>query len=225
MSTETGQDGNSRVTFVPVARAVRIPFVLVVVIALMVLGCSEPQVAVDGAVDTPSNTDVFTVDFTTSKGTFTVEAHHSWAPNGVARFRELVIAGFYDDARFFRVVSGFVAQFGINGTPATNSMWSSSMISDDPVIRSNVRGYLAFAQTSALNSRTTQLFVNLGNNARLDSLRFAPFAMVTSGMDIVDQLNGEYGEAPEQQEISLQGNAYLTANFPRLDYIISARLR
>ena len=169
--------------------------------------------------------DAFVVDVTTSKGAFAIEVNPSWAPNGAARFRELVDAGFYNDARFFRVLTGFVVQFGINGTPATNAMWSTRTIPDDPVMRSNTRGFVTFAQSSAVNSRTTQLFVNLGNNARLDAMRFAPFGVVISGMDVVDALNAEYAEAPDQAQISSQGNAYLDANFPRLDSIVTAQVR
>lgn len=196
----------------------------VVVVAGLAVGCSEPTTAADAPADT-SNADVFVVDITTSKGAFAIEVNPSWAPNGVARFRELVDIGFYNEARFFRVLDGFVAQFGINGSPATNAMWNTRTIPDDPVVASNTRGYLTFAQSSAPNSRTTQLFVNLGDNARLDAMRFAPFALVISGMDVVDQLNDEYGEAPVQGQISTQGNAYLDANFPRLDYIITAQVR
>jgi peptidyl-prolyl cis-trans isomerase A (cyclophilin A) len=191
---------------------------------LLVTGCGSNEATPDAA-DTPPASDTFIVDFTTSKGAFAVEVNPAWAPNGAARFRELVEAGFYNDARFFRVISGFVVQFGINGTPATNAMWSTSTIPDDPVVSSNTRGFVTFAQTAALNSRTTQLFVNLGNNARLDTMRFAPFAMVISGMDVVDMLNAEYAERPDQAMIAAQGNPYLTANFPRLDYILTATLR
>jgi peptidyl-prolyl cis-trans isomerase A (cyclophilin A) len=205
--------------------AARNVVVLVGVAGLLAIGCSSPATTADAATDTPPNADVFIVDVTTTKGEFAIEVNPSWAPNGAARFRELVDAGFYNDARFFRVIDGFVAQFGINGTPATNSMWSSRTIPDDPVVRTNTRGYLTFAQSSALNSRTTQLFVNLGNNARLDEMRFAPFGVVSSGMDVVDLLNSEYGEMPAQAQISAQGNAYLDANFPRLDYIVTAMVR
>ena len=195
------------------------------VAGLLAIGCSSPGSTPDAAVDPPPNADVFIVDVTSSKGAFTIEVNPSWAPNGAARFRELVEAGFYNDTRFFRVIDGFVAQFGINGSPATNAMWSTRTIPDDPVVRSNTRGYVTFAQTSAVNSRTTQLFVNLGNNARLDGMRFAPFGVVTSGMDVVDQLNDEYGEAPLQARISAEGNAYLDTNFPRLDFIVTAQVR
>lgn len=168
--------------------------------------------------------DVTTFQVTTSKGDFVVEMHRSWAPNGADRFRALVDAHFYDDARFFRVISGFVAQFGINGTPATNAMWDTKTITDDPVTQSNTRGSLTFAQTSDPNSRTTQLFVNLVDNSFLDSMGFAPFATVTSGMDVVDKLDAEYGESPDQTTITAQGNPYLAASFPNLDFIVSTTI-
>ena len=195
--------------------------VVVGIAGLLAIGCGGSEATVDA----PPAADVFIVDVTTSKGAFAIEVNPSWAPNGAARFRELVDAGFYNDVRFFRVLVGFVAQFGINGTPATNSMWSTRTIPDDDVVRSNTRGYITFAQTAAPNSRTTQLFVNLGNNARLDAMRFAPFAVVIEGMDVVDLLNAEYGEAPDQAQISAQGNAYLNASFPRLDHIVTAQVR
>lgn len=198
--------------------AARSVFVLT---GLLATGCGSSDPSPDAGPTAPP----FTVDVTTSKGAFALEVEPAWAPQGAARFRELVEAGFYDDARFFRVVPGFVAQFGINGTPATNAMWSSRTIPDDPVVRSNTRGFVTFAQTSARNSRTTQLFINLDDNARLDDMRFAPFAVVVSGMDVVEALNAEYGEQPSQAQIGAQGNAYLDANFPRLDYIVTARVR
>jgi peptidyl-prolyl cis-trans isomerase A (cyclophilin A) len=203
----------------------RIAIVLIGAVGLLALGCGGSEATPDAATDTPPGSDVFIVDVTTSKGAFAIEVDPSWAPNGAARFRELVEAGFYNDARFFRVVSGFVVQFGINGEPAVNATWSERTIPDDPVVRSNTRGYVTFAQSSMPNSRTTQLFVNLGNNARLDTMRFAPFGMVIAGMDVVDRLNAEYGEAPDQAQINTQGNAYLNASFPRLDYIVTAQIR
>jgi len=119
------------------------------------------------------------------------------------------------------VIPGFIAQFGINGTPSTNAMWSSRTIPDDPVVRTNTRGYVTYAQTSAPNSRTTQLFINTVDNSFLDAMGFAPFGVVTAGMDVVDRLDSEYGERPDQAMIGASGNAYLSANFPNLDYIIS----
>lgn len=204
-----------------VIASARVAIVLAGVVGLLVIGCSGPEATADAA----PTADAFIVDVTTSRGGFAIEVNPSWAPNGAARFRELLDAGFYNDARFFRVLTGFVAQFGMNGDPATNSLWSTRTIPDDPVVRSNTRGYVTFAQSSQPNSRTTQLFVNLGNNARLDKMRFAPFAVVISGMDVVDALDDEYAEAPDQAQISAQGNAYLNASFPRLDYIVTAQLR
>jgi len=181
-------------------------------------GCGESAHAIpDGPVDDV----VTTYTMTTSKGVIAIETHRSWAPNGVDRFADLVAAGFYNDARFFRVISGFVAQFGINGTPATNAMWSNRTLPDDPVVRTNARGYITYAQSSAPDSRTTQLFINLVDNSFLDDMGFAPFAVVTAGLDVVDKLDAEYGEAPSQSMISTSGNAYLAANFPNLDYIVS----
>ena len=171
--------------------------------------------------DGPTGDVVTSYTVTTSKGAITIETHRAWAPNGVDRFAELVAADFYSGARFFRVIPGFIAQFGINGTPATNAMWSDRTIPDDPVVRTNTRGYVTYAQTSQPSSRTTQLFINTVDNHFLDAMGFAPFAIVTNGMDVVDRLDAEYGEHPDQGMISASGNAYLTANFPNLDYIIS----
>lgn len=190
------------------------------VLACAVAGCGDDGAAsIDAAPEQPG--DIVTYDVTTSNGAFAIETHRAWAPNGVDHFRELVDAKFYDGARFFRVVPNFVVQFGINGTPAIDAMWNDRTITDDPVVKSNLRGYLTYAQTSQPNSRSTQLFVNFVDNKFLDTMRFAPFAQVTSGMDVVDAINAEYGEAPDQQAISAQGDAYLEANFPRLDYIVS----
>jgi cyclophilin family peptidyl-prolyl cis-trans isomerase len=180
------------------------------------VGCSDGTRVIP---DAPADDIVTAYTMTTSKGVITLETHRSWAPNGVDRFAELVAANFYNDTRFFRVVSGFVVQFGINGTPATDAMWSNRTIDDDPVAQSNVRGYVTYAATAAANSRTTQLFFNLVDNSFLDDMHFAPFAVVTSGLDVVDMINAEYGERPDQDKISSDGNAYLMASFPNLDYI------
>ena len=168
--------------------------------------------------------DTFRVAFVTSKGPFTVEVDRALAPRGADRFYELVKAGYFTDVRFFRVVPGFVAQFGMNGDPKVNAEWSVKTILDDSVRTTNARGTIVFAQTSAPNSRSTQFFINLVDNGRLDASRFAPFGRVTDGMAVVDSLYSGYGEAPDQGLISAQGNAYLTANFPKLDYIKSATI-
>lgn len=167
--------------------------------------------------------EVFRVNFDTSKGAFVVEVTRADAPVGADRFYNLVKAKYFDGARFFRVIPGFMAQFGIAADPSVTKVWDVP-IEDDPVKTSNVRGAVTFAQTSQPNSRTTQLFINFGDNSRLDSQRFAPFGKVISGMDIVDQIYSGYGEMPGQGQIESEGNSYLEKEFPRLDYIKTARI-
>lgn len=162
--------------------------------------------------------------FETSKGDFTIEVTRAWAPLGADRFYNLVKGGFYDDARFFRVIQGFMAQFGINGDPQVSARWRVATIADDPVKQSNTRGMVTFAMARGGNTRTTQLFISFGDNSRLDGDGFAPFGRVVQGMDVVDQINSEYGETPNQGTIQGQGNAYLNAQFPRLDYIKKATI-
>jgi len=168
--------------------------------------------------------DTFKVKFDTTKGAITIEVTRSLAPNGADRFYNLVKAGYFKDIAFFRVVPGFMAQFGISGDPALSKVWSEANITDDPVKNSNTRGAITFAQTSMPNSRSTQLFINFGNNTFLDNQRFAPFGKVTEGMDVVDKINSEYGETPNQGMIQSAGNAYLKQKFPNLDYIKSATI-
>jgi peptidyl-prolyl cis-trans isomerase A (cyclophilin A) len=166
----------------------------------------------------------FTVQVETTKGPFTIKVTRAWAPNGADHFYNLVRAGFFTDAAFFRVIPGFMAQFGISARPEVSRIWANSNIQDDPVKESNKRGMVTFAQTSARNSRSTQLFINYGDNSRLDADRFAPFGEVTKGMDVVDKINSEYQERPDQGAITNQGKAYLDKNFPRLDRITSATI-
>ncbi|MEQ9073562.1 MAG: peptidylprolyl isomerase [Sandaracinaceae bacterium] len=168
--------------------------------------------------------EMFVVDFDTSAGPIAVEVHPEWAPLGAARFRELVEMGFYDDTRFFRVVPGFVAQFGLSGDPAVNAAWQSNRIADDPVVASNTRGRVTFA-TAGPGTRTTQLFLNYGDNAGLDPMGFAPFGEVIEGMENADAIEAEYGEMPQQPRIQSEGNAYLDAEFPNLTAIRSASVR
>jgi peptidyl-prolyl cis-trans isomerase A (cyclophilin A) len=171
----------------------------------------------------------YKVRFDTSKGPFVVEIHRDWAPNGADRFYNLVKNGFFDDARFFRVISGFMVQFGINKDPKISAPWRAAQIKDDPVKQSNKRGYITFA-TAGPNSRTSQVFINFGDNAGLDSQGFAPFGQVVSGMNVVDSLYNGYGEGaprgkgPDQGRIQAEGNTYLNAEFPRLDFIKSATI-
>ncbi len=175
--------------------------------------------------------DVFTVKFVTTAGDFLVEVHRQWAPIGADRFFNLVKMGYYDDTAFFRVVRKprpFMAQVGFNGDPKVNAAWRSAPIKDDPVKQPNKRGYVTFAKTNRPNSRTTQFFINYTNNSYLDGHGFAPFGKVVEGMDVVDSLYSGYGEGapqgngPNQARIASEGNAYLKAEFPKLDYILTA---
>lgn len=171
----------------------------------------------------------FKAKFNTTKGDFVVEVTRDWAPQGVDRFYNLVKIGYFTDIALFRVVEGFMAQFGINGDPKVSAAWRDAKISDDPVKESNKRGYMTFA-TSGPNSRTVQIFINFADNGRLDGMGFAPFAKVTQGMDIVDSIYKEYGEGaprgrgPNQGRIQTEGNTYLKAEFPKLDYIKSVSI-
>jgi cyclophilin family peptidyl-prolyl cis-trans isomerase len=171
----------------------------------------------------------FRANLDTSKGAIVITVHREWAPVGADRFYNLVKNGFYDDVRFFRVIPGFMAQFGIHGNPAVAAAWRPAQIKDDPVKQTNKRGYVTFA-TAGPNTRTTQLFINFGDNAGLDKQGFAPFGEVTTGMDVVDKIYSGYGEGaprgkgPDQGRTQSEGNAYLTKEFPRLDYIKSATI-
>jgi peptidyl-prolyl cis-trans isomerase A (cyclophilin A) len=167
--------------------------------------------------------ETFDVKFTTSKGDFVVEVNRAWAPLGADRFYNLVKHGYFNDAAFFRVVPGFVVQFGLSADPAVNRAWHAANIKDDPVKQSNRPGTITFA-TAGPNTRTTQLFINLGNNAGLDNQGFAPFGLVTSGMDVVQKIYSGYGERPDQGQITNQGKAYLEKNFPNLDTIQSTTI-
>lgn len=174
--------------------------------------------------------DTFKARFDTTKGAFTVEVTRSLAPNGADRFYNLVKSGFFNDVAFFRVVPGFMVQFGMSGDPKVTAAWNGARIPDDPVKGSNTRGTITFAMGGP-NTRTTQVFINFANNTRLDGMGFPPFGKVTEGMDVVDKINGEYGDMPQQGGsgpnpgyIGMQGNAYLKKNFPNLDYIKSATI-
>ena len=166
------------------------------------------------------------VKFTTTKGTFVVTVHRSWAPRGADRFYNLVRARFYDGNELFRVMKGFVVQFGISGFPSVSTAWQNANIADDPVKASNTVGTITYADAGP-NTRTTQVFINLGNNAaNLDHLGFAPFGRVTTGMAVVNKLYGGYDDQPTQLQgqIASQGNAFLKKRFPKLDSVLRARI-
>ena len=173
--------------------------------------------------------DRFRVRFETTKGPFVVEVTRAWAPRGADRFYNLVRAGYYDDVAFFRVIEGFMVQFGINGDPAVNGVWREAPIPDDPVTQSNRRGMVTYAMAGP-DTRTTQVFINFKNNAGLDAQGFAPFGRVVEGLAVVDSLYSGYGEGaprgmgPDQGRAQGEGNAYLKGSFPRLDFVKTARV-
>lgn len=173
--------------------------------------------------------DTFKAQFDTTKGKITIEVTRSLSPNGADRFYNLVRSGYFKDIAFFRVIPGFMCQFGIHGDPDVATKWRKANLTDDPVKGSNTRGTITFA-TAGPNTRTTQLFINFGDNRNLDGMGFSPFGKVVEGMDVVDKINGEYGEGaprgrgPDQGRVQGEGNAYLKKDFPNLDYIKSATI-
>jgi cyclophilin family peptidyl-prolyl cis-trans isomerase len=202
--------------------------------AVLTLGlCATPLIAQGNLGNPAALTEqapaTYKARFDTSKGAFVIDVRREWAPVGADRFYNLVKNGFYDDNRFFRVISGFMVQFGINGNPQVSTPWRNAQIKDDPVKQSNKRGFITFA-TSGPNSRTTQVFINFGDNSRLDGMGFASFGQVSSGMNVVDQLYSDYGEGapqgrgPNQGRIQGEGNAYLTKEFPNLDFVRKATI-
>jgi len=173
--------------------------------------------------------DVFKAKFITSKGNFTVEVHKDWSPNGADRFYNLVKLGYYNECRFFRVVDGFMVQFGINGDPAVNKKWQNNVFPDDKPSQSNTKGMLSFA-TRGKDTRTTQVFINFVDNSRLDGMGFTPFGKVVDGMSVVESLYKGYGEGaprgqgPDQQRIQDEGNTYLKKDFDKMDWVKEAKI-
>jgi peptidyl-prolyl cis-trans isomerase A (cyclophilin A) len=190
-----------------------------------------PEVQAASAPNTPpaAGPATYRARFETSAGTFVIEVQRAWAPRGADRFYELVKSGYYDGQRFFRVLPGFMAQFGIHGDPKVAAQWHERNLLDDPVRQSNTRGMVSYA-TAGPNTRTTQVFINYGNNSSLDGQGFAPFGRVVEGMDVVDRLFAGYGEGaprgrgPDQGRIQGEGNAYLEREFPKLDYVKKATI-
>jgi len=202
--------------------------------AVLTLGLSATPLIAQGNLGNPAALTeqapaTYKARFDTSKGVFVIDVRREWAPVGADRFYNLVKNGFYDENRFFRVISGFMVQFGINGNPQVSTPWKNAQIKDDPVKQSNKRGFITFA-TSGPNSRTTQVFINFGDNSRLDGLGFAEFGQVSTGMNVVDQLYADYGEGapqgrgPNQGRMQGEGNAYLTKDFPNLDFVRKATI-
>jgi len=200
------------------------------ILAIGLAGCGGTKPPSESALSIEPVPASYRVQFLTRKGPFTVQVTKAWAPEGAERFYRLVRLRFYDEARFFRVLRDFVVQFGINGDPTVEARWRSMTIQDDPAGQSNTRGRITFA-TSGPNTRTTQVFVNLADNStQLDKRGFVPFGEVVEGMEVLDRLYNAYGDSPpkgigpDQEKIETQGNAYLEASFPRLDYIKTARV-
>jgi peptidyl-prolyl cis-trans isomerase A (cyclophilin A) len=189
----------------------------------LITACGDKTPEASGTPTGPAP-DSFRVAFETSRGTFVVEAIRAWAPNGVDRFYALSRDRFFDQDRFFRVIPGFIAQFGLNDESKVNERWDAKPIPDDSVRHGNARGTITFA-TEGPHTRTHQLFINIADNARLDKLGFTPIGRVVAGMDVVDSLYGGYEEAPQQRLIQRLGNSYLSRMFPKLDYIKTATLQ
>ncbi len=172
--------------------------------------------------------ETFDAKFETTKGNFTIHVTRAWSPLGADRFYNLVKNGWYDGVKFFRVIPGFMVQFGINGDPALNKVWQEARFADDPVVQGNKRGFVTFAKCGAPNCRTTQIFINFKDNTGLDGQGFSAFGQVTEGMDAVDRINSQYGEGapsgrgPAQGRIQAEGNAYLEKDFPALDGVKKA---
>jgi peptidyl-prolyl cis-trans isomerase A (cyclophilin A) len=205
-----------------------VPIALLALAALpafaMALGQGDGQASLKNPVSLKEQAPpVYKARFDTTAGSFVVEVHRDWAPAGADRFYNHVKNGYYDNCRFFRVVSNFMVQFGINGDPALQRNWVNARIPDDPVKQGNKRSYITFA-TAGPNSRTTQVFINFADNSGLDRQGFAPFGRVTSGMDVVDKIYSGYGEKPNQGMIQNEGNAYLEKSFPKLDYVKKATI-
>lgn len=224
---------------------------LTLVLALIAVTCLAPSARAEESQDSdgpdksvlldPSHEswsrqapDKFKVKFVTTKGDIVIEVTRAWAPRGADRFYNLADNGFYDGCKFFRVIEGFMAQFGINGDPEVSAVWREQKIQDDPNKEKNTRGRVTFAMAGK-DTRTTQLFINYTDNSFLDynpqtNQVFSPFGEVVEGMDVVDQLYADYGEGaprgngPDQGRIQQEGNAYLNAEFPRLDNIITAKV-
>jgi peptidyl-prolyl cis-trans isomerase A (cyclophilin A) len=203
---------------------------LVVAMAAALAAQGDAPTLKDPATLTADAPEKYSVKFETSQGDFVVEVHRDWAPRGAVRFYNLVKNGYYDDNRFFRVLPGFMAQFGISGDPEINKVWRNARIIDDARKQTNERGYVSYA-AGGPNTRTTQVFINMKDNPQLDQANLVPFGRVTSGLNVLDKLftgygdgPSQHGKGPDQAKIQTEGNAYLTKDFPKLDYIKKATI-
>jgi peptidyl-prolyl cis-trans isomerase A (cyclophilin A) len=209
-------------------------FIITGSIILMTNGCKQETSTLllkpDQAELNKQAPDQYQIKFETTKGDFVVEVYRDWSPRGADRLYFLIKNGFYNDARFFRVIAGFMAQFGYHGNPDVSKVWTNMTFPDDPPNQSNLRGYLTFAKRGDPDSRSTNLFINLVDNPYLDNSGFTPLGKVVGGMNVVDQLYSGYGEGapngrgPNQGRIQEEGNEYLTKSFPKLDYIRKAEI-
>jgi len=208
-------------------------FVIILFLLCTGFAFAQTKPAAEPACDASAKNvpEVFLVTFETTAGNFVLEAHKSWSPLGVKRLYELVCVGFFDDSRFYRVVPKFIVQFGVAGKPRVNDFWLTQHIPDEPVKQSNRRGTVSFAMPAMPNSRTSQIFINLSDNGRLDSQGFSPIGKIVDGMDNVDKLYGGYGEdaaggirGGKQDKLFGGGNAYMDHNFPKLDKLIRATI-
>ena len=199
------------------------PWLLVLLLALTAVAVRPTTAARAADEQSPA---MFRARFETSQGPFVIEVHREWAPIGADRFYTLVKSGFYDGVRFFRVLNGFMAQFGLSGDPKVQSAWASANLMDEPPKQSNLRGFVTFAKESRPNTRYTMVFINYKDNSYLDADGFAPFGQVVVGMDVVDKLYSGYGRTnvPDQFRIKSEGNAYLAADYPMLDFIKTATI-
>jgi peptidyl-prolyl cis-trans isomerase A (cyclophilin A) len=196
---------------------------IVAVLALLAVAAFVPSPSLAAGPPYTKAPATYKVAFDTTAGKFVVAVTRSQAPHGADRLYDLVKAKYFDGDRFYRIVPNFVVQWGGAPKPAVSALWSAT-IADDPVKATNARGTLSFAATGEANSRSTHMFINLVDNARLDGMGFAPVGKVVSGMSAVDKIYAGYGEKPDQELIASQGNAYLIAQFPKLDYIKTARI-
>ena len=224
IAASEGQETEPTEVAPPVEASDEVPDEIETPVAATLPRWADPALTDPTQLSTEAAPEVFRVQFDTTAGAFEVEVTRAWAPKGADRFHALVQAGMYDGMAFFRVIDGFMVQWGLSPYPEVNAVWREAEIGDDPVVASNTAGRITFA-TAGPNSRTTQLFINLVDNERLDQMGFAPFGTVVEGFDVVQSLYAGYGEGaprgrgPNQRNITGEGDAYLMANYPDLDLI------